>query len=127
MTVVETVKNNGNIKTRICIDPSQTINKALVVPKYAIPTLQEILPHLSSGKHKTFTIVDALDGFTQVRLDAEFSKLTTMSMPWGRYQWNRLPYGISSAVEEIQKRIHEVVEGLEGVVGILLTIYLCME
>ena len=48
MTVVETVKNNGNIKTRICIDPSQTINKVLVVPKYAIPTLQEILRQLSS-------------------------------------------------------------------------------
>ena len=100
MTVVETVKNNGNINTRICIDPSQTINKVLVVPKYAIPTLHEILPQVSSGKHKTFTIVDALDGFTQVRLDAEPRKLTTISMPWGRYQWNHLPYGVSSAVEE---------------------------
>ena len=95
-----------------------------MVPKYAIPTLQEILPQLSSGKHKTFTIVDALDGFTQVRLDAESSKLTTMSTSWGQYQWNRLPYGVSSAVEfqkrihEFQKRIHEIVEGLEGVEGI---------
>ena len=86
MTVVETVKNNGKIKTRICIDPSQTINKVFVVPKYAIPTLQEIVPQLSSGKHKTFTIVDAMGGFTQVRLHAESRKLTTMSTPWGQYQ-----------------------------------------
>ena len=41
-----------------------------------------------------------------------------MSTPWGRYKWNRLPYGISSAVEEFQNRIYEAVEGLGGVRGI---------
>ena len=56
--------------------------------------------HKSVRENKTFTIVDALDGFTQVRLDAEPRKLTTISMLWGRYQWNHLPYGVSSAVEE---------------------------
>ena len=35
-----------------------------------------------------------------------------------QYKWNYLPYGVSAADEEIQKRIHEVVEGLEGVVSI---------
>ena len=45
MPVAETVKYNGNIKTRICTDPSQTINKVFVVPKYAIPTLQEKFCH----------------------------------------------------------------------------------
>ena len=83
MTVVEKIKPNGQIKTRICIDPSQTINKALIIPKYTIPTLQEILPEFSSHKYKTFTIVDALDGFTQVKLDKESSEVTTMSTPWG--------------------------------------------
>ena len=118
MTVVERKKSNGDIKTRICLDPSQTINKGLIVPKYTIPTLQEILPHFSSKKHKTFTIMDALDGFTQVRLDDQSTKLTTMHTPWGRYKWNRLPYGVSSGVEEFQRRIHEAIDGLSGTLGI---------
>ena len=60
MTVVETVKHNCDIKTKTCIDPSQAINKVVVMPKYAVPTLQEILPQLSSAKHKSFNIVDTV-------------------------------------------------------------------
>ena len=71
MTVVDKVKETGKVKTRICVDPSQTINKAIVRPLYAIPTLQELLPELSLKTYKCFTIVDALDGFTQVKLDGK--------------------------------------------------------
>ena len=41
--------------------------------------------------------------------------LMLMQMPWGRYRWLRLPYGISSALEEFQSRIQEVLDGLDGV------------
>ena len=118
MTVVETVKENGEVKTRLCLDPSQTVNKAIIRPKYTIPTLQELLPDLSSKKHKCFTIMDALDGFTQVELDEQSSLATTMQTPWGRYRWLRLPYGISSAPEEFQMRIHEALDGLTDVFNI---------
>ncbi len=118
MTVVEKVKESGEVKIRLCLDPSQTVNKAIVRPKYAVPTLQELLPKLSSKTYKCFTIVDALDGFTQVQLDEMSSFTTTMQTPWGRYRWLRLPYGISSAPEEFQRRIHEALDGLEGVFNI---------
>ena len=41
-----------------------------------------------------------------------------MHTPWGCYRWTRLPFGISSAPEEFQRRIHDVLCGLEGVVNI---------
>ena len=41
-----------------------------------------------------------------------------MHTHWGRYHWTRLPFGISSAPEEFQRRIHDVLCGLEGVVNI---------
>ena len=34
--------------------------------------------------------------------------------PFGRYKWNRMPFGISPASEIFQLRLHEAVEGLEG-------------
>ena len=36
------VKEKPNGKVRICIDPSQTINKTIKRPKYTIPTIEEI-------------------------------------------------------------------------------------
>ena len=115
MTVREKVLPDGNTKVRLCLDPSQTLNKAIVIPHYQIPTIQEILPRLSGKKYKTFSIFDALDGFTQIALTDESSLLTTMHTPWGRYRWLRLPYGISSAPEEFQLRMHEALEGLQDV------------
>ena len=114
VTVREKTLPDGSTKVRICLDSSQTINKAISIPRYQIPTTQEVLPKLSGKKVKTFSIFDALDGFTQVELDEESSYYTTMHTPC-RYRWVWLPYGVSSAPEEFQCRIHEALDGLLGV------------
>lgn len=99
-------------KLRICLDP-QDLNKALKRPHYPMPTVEEILPNLSNAK--IFSILDAKDGFWQVQLDEPSSYLTTFWTPFGRYRWLRMPFGISTAPEEFQRRQHEVFEGLSGV------------
>ena len=53
-------------KLRLCIDP-RDLNKAIKRPKYQMSTLEEILPTLT--KAKAFTVLDAKDGFHQVKLD----------------------------------------------------------
>ena len=99
-------------KLRVCIDP-QELNKAIRRPKYQMPTLEEILPNLA--KARIFTVLDAKDGFHQVKLDQQSSALTTFWTPYGRYKYLRMPFGISSAPEEFQRRMHEVCQGLDGV------------
>ena len=37
-----------------------------------------------------------------------------MNRPFGRYRWLRMPFGINSAPEVWQQRMHELVEGLTG-------------
>ena len=51
MSVVERVKPDGSLKIRLCIDPSQTINKAILIPKHTVPTLEELLPRSSVKKY----------------------------------------------------------------------------
>jgi hypothetical protein len=57
-----------------------------------------------SSKAKIFSVVDAKNGFWHVELDDESSYLTTFNTPFGRYRWLRMPFGISSAPEEYQRR-----------------------
>ena len=106
-------KPDGSL--RVCIDPSQTINKAIEVPKYPIPTVDELLPKLSNAK--IFSCVDVYKGFSNIVLDESSSFLTTMHTPIGRYRWLRMPFGVSLGPEEYQRRQHEVLEGLKGVVN----------
>ena len=50
-----------------------------------------------------------------MQLDEPSSYLTTFHTPFGRYRWKRMPFGINSAPEIFQCRMHELVEGLTGV------------
>ncbi|XP_063951721.1 uncharacterized protein K02A2.6-like [Lytechinus pictus] len=99
-------------KLRICLDPKD-LNRAIKRPHYPIPVIDDILPNLA--KAKVFTVLDAKDGFWQVKMDEASSYLTTFSTPFGRYRYKRMPFGISSAPEEFQRRQHEIIEGLPGV------------
>ena len=99
-------------KLRVCIDP-RDLNIAIMREHYPMPMLEEISTRL--GRASVFTVLDAKSGFWQVELDEESSRLTTFNTSFGRYRWKRLPYGISSAPEVWQKKMHEVIEGLKGV------------
>ena len=103
-------------KVRICLDPSQTVNKAIIRPVYPIPTLEENIHRFHQAK--VFSTFDIREAFQTIKLTDESSMLTTMHTPWGRYRWTRLPFGISSAPEEFQRRLHDVLCGLDGVINI---------
>lgn len=99
-------------KLRVCIDP-RDLNKAIRRPKYQMPILDEILPNLANAR--IFSVLDAKDGFHQVKLDEESSYLTAFWTPFGRYRYLRMPFGISSAPEEFQRRMHVICQDLPGV------------
>lgn len=111
--VVVATKPNGDL--RICIDPQQ-LNKALKRERYPIPVIEDVLPELS--KAKVFTKVDARNGYWHVVLEEESAKLTTFDTPFGRYYWKRLPFGLSVSSEIFQKRIHQALDGLPGLLDV---------
>jgi len=108
-SLVALKKPNGTI--RPCLDPKD-LNRAIVRNHYQIPTIEDVLPKLT--KAKCFSLLDAKDGFLQVKLSERSKKLTTFWTPVGRYCWNRLPFGLSSSPEEYQRRLHTVLDGLDG-------------
>ena len=100
LTVVE--KKNGTL--RVCLDP-KPLNEAIKRERHSIP-LPEDVQHKLNGK-KVFTILDERSGFWQVKLTDKSSYLTTFNTPWGRKRFLRMPFGISSASEVMQKRNEE--------------------
>ena len=67
---------------------------------------------------KVFTVLDVPHEFWHVRLDDCSSYLTTFHTPFGRFRYKRMPFGISSAPEVFQKKMHKLTDGLHAVHGI---------
>ncbi|KFM69647.1 hypothetical protein X975_21174, partial [Stegodyphus mimosarum] len=108
LVVVE--KPNGNL--RLCLDPSD-LNKVIKKEHYQIPSPDDIISRLEVKK--VFSVVDLKDRFWHVPLDETSSELCTFNTPYGRYKFNKLPFGISSTPEIFQKRNQKVFGDIKGV------------
>lgn len=62
-----------------------------------------------------FSSLDATQGFLQPELDSASSRMTTITTPFGRYKFLRLPFGISSASEVFHHTVSEIFSDIEGV------------
>ncbi|KAK7095117.1 hypothetical protein V1264_002767 [Littorina saxatilis] len=112
-SVVVTMKPNGSV--RLCLDP-KPLNKALKRNDYPMKTIDDVLGELQGARY--FSHFDARNGFWHVHLDEESSLLTTFETPEGKFRWLRMPFGISVAPEEFQRRMDEAVQGLPGVFAV---------
>ncbi|PIK53668.1 hypothetical protein BSL78_09434 [Apostichopus japonicus] len=108
-SMVTVIKPN---KTRICIDP-RDLNKAISREHFPMRTIEEVVSGMP--KAKVFSVLDASSGFWQIKLDEESSKFCTFNTPFGRFKFNRLPFGICSAPEVFQDVMSQVYESIEGV------------
>ena len=61
-----------------------------------------------------FSKLDANCGFWQIPLADSSRLLTTFVTPFGRYCFNKLPFGICSALEHFQKRMSQILSGQAG-------------
>lgn len=62
--------------------------------------------------------VDARNGYWHVVLDEESAKLTTFDTRFGCYYWRRLPFGLNVSSEIFQKRIHQALDRLPGLLDV---------
>ena len=111
-SMVVVPKPNGTL--RICLD-SKDLNRALQRENYPLPTIEEVATRLHGAKVYMFTVLDVACGFWHVSLDEQSSFLTTFNTPLGRYRWKWMPFKIKSAPEIFQRKMHELIEGLNGV------------
>ena len=79
---------------------------------YQLPTADELLARLRGTNY--FKTLDAVSGFWQIPLSEDCSTLTTFIIPFGRYKFTRLPFGITSRPEVFHRIMQQVVSNQPG-------------
>ena len=102
-------------KLRICLDP-RDLYEALEREPYHTCSVDEITAKLKGMT--VFTIVNFKKGYWMVVLHPDSRKLTCMALPFGRFQWTRLPMGTVVAQDIFQSKLDAIFIGMEGVTGI---------
>ena len=89
------------------------LNKAIKRENFHIPSVEDVTCRLS-GKN-VFTVIDLKDEFWQVPLSEDSASITTFNTPFGRYVFKRMPFGLCSASEVLQKRVYQTFCDIDNV------------
>ena len=89
------------------------LNKRIKRKPFPIPKIQDMLLKLEGFQWATS--LDLNMGYYHIKLDPLSRKLCTIVLPWGKYEYQSLPMGLSNSADIFQERMSELMEGLEFV------------
>jgi len=95
------------------ISDFRELNKCIVRRPYPLPKIHELLLKLEGFQYGTS--LDLNMGYYHIRLDSDSSKLCTIILPWGKYEYLRLPMGLCNSPDIFQEKMGTLMEALEFV------------
>lgn len=111
LVIVE--KKDGSL--RLCLDPKD-LNKSIKREHYKPPSAETISSKLN-GK-RIFSVIDMSNCYWHKKLDEESSYLCTFNTPFGRYKFNRMPFGICVASDVTQRMVDDNFSDIPGVLAV---------
>ncbi|MCG8078877.1 MAG: DDE-type integrase/transposase/recombinase [Candidatus Thiodiazotropha taylori] len=106
--VVIVDKKDGS--KRFCVD-FRALNKVTKANSYPLPLIDDILALLGHAKY--FTLLDLKSGYWQVCVDDECKEKTAFACHRGLFQFNVMPFGLTTAPAVFQELMSHVLEGLD--------------
>ena len=110
VAMVVVPKPSGSIC--ICVD-LKPLNESVMREIHPLAKVDITLDQLTGATF--FTKLDKNSGFWQVPLSKDSRLLTTFITPYGRFYFNKLPFGITSAPEHFQQCMNDLLQDLPGV------------
>ena len=91
---------------RVCVDYRKGVNKVLRNNSYPLPDISDILSSLHQAKY--FSYVDLKSGYWQVEVEPEDRQKTAFVCHAGLFEFNVMPFGLSSAPPIFQELMNKV-------------------
>jgi hypothetical protein len=80
---------------------------------FPLPKISDLLRKLSGFKYAT--AIDLNMGYYHILLDLEAQKLCTTILPWGKYQYKRLPMGVKTSPDVFQRIMYELLGDIPNI------------
>jgi hypothetical protein len=103
-------KKTGDV--RILTD-FRRLNAQIKRKPFPLPKISDILRKLSVFKYAT--AIDLSMGYYHIPLDLEAQKLCTTILPWGKYQYKRLPMGVKASPDIFQRIMHDLLGDIRNI------------
>ena len=87
------------------------LNKRIRRHPFPIPKIQDMLQKLEGFMWATS--LDLNMGYCHILLTSNASRLCTVVLPWGKYEYLRLPMGLCNSPNIFQEKMSELMYGLE--------------
>ena len=103
-------KKDGSVRF---ISDFRELNKRIKRKPFPIPKIQDMLLNLEG-----FAYASSLDlnmGYYHIELNPDSKKYCTIVLPFGKYEYQRLPMGLCNSPDIFQEKVSELMEGLEFV------------
>ena len=103
-------KKDGTVRF---ISDFRELNKRIRRVPYPIPHIQDMLLNLEGFKYATS--LDLNMGYYHLELSPDSRELCTIVLPFGKYEYLRLPMGLCNSPDIFQEKMNELFDGMEFV------------
>ncbi|GFY35470.1 retrovirus-related Pol polyprotein from transposon 17.6 [Trichonephila clavipes] len=100
-------KKDGS--SRMCID-YRKLNQKLVKDKFPLPIIEDVLDILQEAK--VYSTLDLRNGFFHVDVDEDCRKYTSFIVPDGQFEFNKVPFGLSTSPGVFQRYVSSIFRDL---------------
>ena len=107
--VVLVTKKGGT--RRFCCD-FRGLNSVSLISTFPLKTIPEILDQVATQDPILWSNVDLTSGYWQMKLDPRTAHKTAFQTPDGKWEWSRLPFGLSSSGSFFAATMEKVLRGL---------------
>jgi transposase InsO family protein/exonuclease VII small subunit len=87
------------------------LNKRIKRKPFPIPKITDMLQKLEGFSYATS--LDLNMGYYHIELTPDSSRLCTIVLPWGKYEYRKLPMGLCNSPDIFQEKMSELMAGLE--------------